>query len=71
VNESSFSYEKVGTKTRFERDDKSSSEMDYWTVHIPCHAPLIDQCVNLQEQQSYFVPSITFLELAWHVDNFC
>ena len=32
VNEISFSYEKMGTKTRFEEEAKSNSEMAYWSV---------------------------------------
>ena len=34
VNEISFSYEKMGTKTRFEEEAKGNSEMDYWTRGI-------------------------------------
>ena len=30
VNEISFSYEKTGTKTRFEGEAKANSEMAYW-----------------------------------------
>ena len=30
VNEISFSYEKMGTKTRFEEEAKGNSEMAYW-----------------------------------------
>ena len=32
VNEISFSYEKMGTKTRFEEEAKGNSEMAYYTV---------------------------------------
>ena len=30
LNEISFSYEKMGTKTRFEEEAKGNSEMAYW-----------------------------------------
>ena len=32
VNEFSFSYERMGTKTRFEKEAKGHSEMAYWTT---------------------------------------
>ena len=34
VNEISFSYEKMGTKTRFEEEAKSNSEMAYFIYKI-------------------------------------
>ena len=34
VNEISFSYEKMGTKTRFEEEAKGNSEMAYCSYHI-------------------------------------
>ena len=35
VNEISYSYEKMGTKTRFEEASKSNSEMAYCLVVFP------------------------------------
>ena len=32
VNEISFSYEKMGTKTRFEEEAKGNSEMAYYVI---------------------------------------
>ena len=40
VNEISFSYEKVGIKTRFEEEAKGNSEMAYWILSflsMECH----------------------------------
>ena len=39
VNENSFSYEKMGTKTRFEEEAKGNSEMAYsWRLNsISCN----------------------------------
>ena len=34
VNEISFSYEKMGTKTRFEEEAKGNSEMAYWNLEM-------------------------------------
>ena len=44
VNEISFSYEKMGTKTRFEEEAKGNSEMAYYllTRHFLYLAPLLD-----------------------------
>ena len=35
VNEISFSYEKMGTKTRFEEEAKGNSEMAYFVIFLP------------------------------------
>ena len=32
VNEISFSYERMSTKTRFEKEAKGNSEMAYWNI---------------------------------------
>ena len=34
VNESLFSYEKMSTRTRFEKEAKGNSEMAYWCVRF-------------------------------------
>ena len=31
LNENSFSHERLGTKTRFEKDPQDNSEIGYWT----------------------------------------
>ena len=36
VNEMSSSYEKMGTKARFEEEAKGNSEMAYYTCHCHC-----------------------------------
>ena len=41
VNEISFSYEKMGTKTRFEEEAKGNSEMAYWQTKSH-----FDTCIN-------------------------
>ena len=33
VNEISFSYERMGTKTRFEKEAKGNSEMGYYLIN--------------------------------------
>ena len=43
VNEISFSYERMGTKTRFEKEAKGNSEMAYCNIILFCSILLL-QC---------------------------
>ena len=42
VNENSFSYERLCTKTRFEKEVQDNSEMAYWHYVIICLSEAIN-----------------------------
>ena len=50
VNEISFSYERMGIKTRFEKEAKGNSEMAYWLAFHSSNYPKVnnnfDNCVE-------------------------
>ena len=51
VNENSFSYERMGTKTRFENEASGNSEMACWGFcpRVPVHKNRYERTNNVQQ----------------------
>ena len=51
VNEISFSDERMGTKTRFEKEAKGNSEMAYLWIHSYCDNVMSKFMINKQDRR--------------------